>query len=73
MSDLSTTAERLRIVQLAFHEFLTRWVLDEALDRPGVAERIGRDIAAANPSEDADPFARSDRGLHFSDPFADQW
>jgi hypothetical protein len=69
MFDLSTTAERLRIVKLAFHEFLTRWALDEALDRPGVAERIGRDVAAA---ADADPFGRLNRGLHSSGAFADE-
>ena len=66
MFDLSTTAERLRIVKQAYHEFLTLYAIDQALDCPDVTDRICRDVRDAQD----DPFGRLIR-LHGRGPNAD--
>jgi hypothetical protein len=66
MFDLSTTAERLRIVKQAHHDFLTLWAVDQALDCPDVTDRICRDLRDVGD----DPFGRFIR-LHSDRPNAD--
>jgi hypothetical protein len=66
MFELSTTAERLRIVKQAYHDFLTLWAVDQALDSEEVTDRLYRDVQAA----EVDPFVRLIR-LHSRGPNAD--
>ncbi len=50
MSNLWSTAERLRLVKRAYVDFITAWVLDVFLDCPKVADRICRDVMAVEDS-----------------------
>ena len=67
MFDLSTMAGRLRVVKQAHRDFLTFWAIEQALDRPEVADRLFRDIEDAC---EKDPFGRLIR-LHRRGPIAD--
>ena len=67
MSELCSTATRLRMVKRAYHEFLTLWAVDRGLNRPGMTDRIFDDIDAAH----HDPFGRTRRRLHSDRPNAD--
>ena len=44
MSDLITTAERLRTVKTAFLEFVELWAIDELMDQPDTVTRLTGDI-----------------------------
>jgi hypothetical protein len=67
MFELSTTAERLRIARQAYHDFLTLWAVEQALDDPRITDRICGDLEEA----ESDPFGRSGRRLNMPGPNAD--
>jgi hypothetical protein len=56
MSELATTVERFRLVKDAYHDFITLWALDCALDQPSVTDRIYNEVMAA---EESGYFGRS--------------
>ena len=56
MADLSTTAERFRLVKDAYHDFITLWALDCALEETSLTDRIYKEAMAV---EDSGFFCRS--------------
>ncbi len=56
MAELSTTAERFRLVKDAYHDFITLWALDRALEQQAVTDRIYREVMDA---KDSGYFGRS--------------
>jgi hypothetical protein len=52
MSDLATTAQRLRVVKEASTDFLLRWAVDDLMSEMACGERLWGDLLAGG---EADP------------------
>jgi hypothetical protein len=45
ISELSTAAERLRLVKNAYRDFITLWAIDRDLEEVSITDRIYADVA----------------------------
>jgi hypothetical protein len=50
MSEFVAAAERFRLVKDAYHDFITLWALDCALEQPLVADRIYSEVMGVKDS-----------------------
>jgi hypothetical protein len=57
MSELTATAERLRVVKDARLEFITLWALDQLMTEDRQAERIYGDVLSAAELNEAGQFS----------------